>query len=121
MLVKSTAKATAPAMTENLEPDLISSSADRIPLPTPLQLTLDAPPKTGNLVLVRVKKVSSKYSSIEIANGEEVSLEPGKILVGVLGARRALIGFSGDVPEKLEPHMSLFVLNRGGVIGKCTG
>jgi len=119
--VKSTAKAITPVVTENLEPDLISSSANRVPLSTPLQLSLDASPQTGNLVLVRVKKLSSKYSSIEIANGEEVSLEPGKILVGVLGARRALMGFSGDVPEKLEPHMSLFVLNRGGVIGKCTG
>ncbi len=121
MQVKSSIKATASFEAEDLKPDLISSSVGRVPLTTPLELTSEAPPRHGNLVLVRVGKVSKKYSSVETTGGKETQLEAGKSLVGVLGTRRALMGFSGDVPDKLGPHEPLYVLNQGGVIGNCTG
>ena len=37
--------------------------------------------------------------------------------VGVLGARQALLGFMGHVPEKTEQGDVLSILNIGGVIG----
>jgi hypothetical protein len=105
---------------EGLHPDLVSSAAGQVPLAAPLEVATKAP-ECGDLVLVRVKNVSNKYSSVEITGGQEVSVKEDQYLVGVLGARRALIGYSGEVPKQLEPGMVLYLLNKGGVIGECTG
>jgi hypothetical protein len=43
------------------------------------------------------------------------------LLLGVLGRRRALKGFVGDVPPTLQNGDQLHLLNMGGVIGLCTG
>jgi dethiobiotin synthetase len=42
-------------------------------------------------------------------------------LIGVLGRRRALKGFVGEVPETIKAGDELHLLNMGGVIGSCTG
>jgi hypothetical protein len=42
-------------------------------------------------------------------------------LIGVLGRRRALKGFVGDVPATIKVGDKLHLLNMGGVIGFCTG
>ncbi|MDE2291400.1 MAG: hypothetical protein KGL53_04895, partial [Elusimicrobia bacterium] len=39
---------------------------------------------------------------------------------GVLGTRRALRGYVGEVPESVKPGDLLDILNLGGVIGRCT-
>src|SRR5690606_13505420 len=38
---------------------------------------------------------------------------------GVLGTRRALVGYSGSVPQEVRPGDHLHLLNLGGVIGLC--
>ena len=43
------------------------------------------------------------------------------MLLGVLGKRRALKGFVGDVPESIKAGDKLHLLNMGGVIGLCKG
>jgi hypothetical protein len=43
------------------------------------------------------------------------------VLLGVLGKRRALKGFVGDVPTSIKSGDRLHLLNMGGVIGECTG
>ena len=48
-------------------------------------------------------------------------MNPGDVVVGVLGRRRALKGFVGDVPEAIKAGDMLHLLNLGGVIGKCSG
>src|SRR5258706_16100092 len=48
-------------------------------------------------------------------------INPGDVLIGVLGRRRALKGFVGDVPGTISAGDQLHLLNMGGVIGKCTG
>jgi hypothetical protein len=42
------------------------------------------------------------------------------MIVGVLGERKALKGFKGEVPQKLEVGDVINVLNLGGILGKCT-
>jgi hypothetical protein len=42
-------------------------------------------------------------------------------LLGVLGKRRALKGFVGDVPDSVKTGDKLHLLNMGGVIGVCKG
>jgi hypothetical protein len=41
----------------------------------------------------------------------------GDVIVGALGRRRALRGFSGDVPATLKVGDVVEILNRGGVVG----
>jgi hypothetical protein len=43
----------------------------------------------------------------------------GDIVVGALGPRRALFGYSGHVPEALKPGDVIQMLNIGGVMGIC--
>ena len=43
------------------------------------------------------------------------------MLIGVLGKRRALKGFVGDVPDAVKVGDKLNLLNMGGVIGVCKG
>jgi hypothetical protein len=46
-------------------------------------------------------------------------LARGDVMVGALGHRQALFGYSGHVPEKVQAGDVLQVLNIGGVLGIC--
>jgi hypothetical protein len=43
----------------------------------------------------------------------------GDIVVGALGHRKALFGYSGHIPESLKPGDVIQMLNIGGVLGVC--
>jgi hypothetical protein len=43
----------------------------------------------------------------------------GDVMVGALGHRQALFGYSGHIPEKVQAGDVLQVLNIGGVLGIC--
>src|SRR5688572_20628733 len=58
---------------------------------------------------------------LELPTGRLAKITPGDLLLGVLGRRRALKGFVGDVPPSVTSGDRLHLLNMGGVIGKCTG
>ena len=49
-----------------------------------------------------------------------VTLHDGDVIVGVLGHRNALQGYSGVVPDAVALGQRLQLLNLGGVIGQCT-
>ncbi len=74
----------------------------------------------GQVVLVRVREVNQAYPNLETVEMKEVAVQPGDLLVGVLGNRKALRGFSGKTPGHLRPGSMLHLLNKGGVIGECT-
>lgn len=78
-------------------------------------------PRNGDAIVVRVLSESATYGNLELPNGRLARLTTGDVLVGVLGSRRALKGFVGDVPEKLAAGDSLSLLNMGGVMGICSG
>ena len=58
---------------------------------------------------------------LELPSGRPSQLVPGDVIVGVLGDRAALRGFSGRVPESVENGDTLHLLNKGGVIGLSKG
>jgi hypothetical protein len=58
---------------------------------------------------------------LELPTGRLAKINPGDLLLGVLGRRRALKGFVGDVPSSVTSGDELHLLNMGGVIGYCTG
>ncbi len=103
-----------------LLPNLISSAASKVALPDPLRIASVSEPEHGDIVLTRVQEVNSAYPNLETASASEVHLSEGDIILGTLGIRRALYGFSGKLPSRLDPGGELRLLNKGGVIGECT-
>lgn len=102
-------------------PDLIASAAGMASLPMPISAFACEKARHGDVVLARVHQVNSSYDMLETLDGQEVTLSGGELIIGVLGTRKALKGFAGKLPAQLEPGMMLHLLNKGGVIGECTG
>jgi dethiobiotin synthetase len=61
------------------------------------------------------------YGNLELPSGRLAKINRNDVLLGVLGKRRALKGFVGDVPESITAGDKLHLLNMGGVIGICKG
>jgi len=78
-------------------------------------------PRSGDVVVVRALTDSATYNMLELPTGRLAKINPGDVLIGVLGRRRALKGFVGDVPASIKAGDKLHLLNMGGVIGECTG
>ncbi|MBA3712959.1 MAG: hypothetical protein H0W76_10995 [Pyrinomonadaceae bacterium] len=78
-------------------------------------------PRAGDAVVVRALTDSATYNQLELPSGRLAKINPGDVIAGVLGSRRALKGFVGDVPETIAAGDELHLLNMGGVIGHCTG
>ncbi|MEP6947155.1 MAG: hypothetical protein ABJA02_14640 [Acidobacteriota bacterium] len=102
--------------------DKVGSAASRLSIPRQVRLsTVCSKPRTGDVVVVRSLGESATYGNLELCNGRLARITTGDVLVGVLGSRRALKGFVGDVPENIAEGDHLNLLNMGGVIGVCSG
>lgn len=77
--------------------------------------------RVGDVVAVRALSESVTYGNLELPSGRLAKINTGDTLLGVLGKRRALKGFVGDVPTDVAAGDRLHLLNMGGVIGKCSG
>ena len=80
-----------------------------------------ASPRAGDVVVVRALTDHATYNMLELPTGRLAKINPGDLLIGVLGRRRAWKGFVGDVPASVQIGDELHLLNMGGVIGCCTG
>ena len=78
-------------------------------------------PQAGDVVAVRALSESVTYGNLELPSGRLAKINRNDVLLGVLGKRRALKGFVGDVPESIKAGDKLHLLNMGGVIGICKG
>src|SRR5437667_1557898 len=78
-------------------------------------------PRAGDVVVARALTDSATYNMLELPTGRLAKVNPGDVVIGVLGRRRAVKGFVGDVPAKVSAGDQLHLLNMGGVIGYCTG
>ena len=78
-------------------------------------------PKAGDVIVVRALSESVTYGNLELPNGRLAKINRSDVLLGVLGKRRALKGFVGDVPDRIRTGDNLHLLNMGGVIGVCKG
>ena len=105
-----------------MEADKIGSATSPLGLNKTVAVVSSSPvPRAGDVVLVRALTDSATYNMLELPSGRLAKINPGDLLVGVLGRRRALKGFVGDVPETVAAGDHLHLLNMGGVIGFCTG
>lgn len=76
--------------------------------------------REGYVLAVRILEDKSAYNTVEDVAGRMVPLRSGDVLAGVLGSRRALRGYAGEVPATIEVGDEVHVLNLGGVLGRCT-
>ncbi|HYL98767.1 MAG TPA: hypothetical protein VEZ90_07410 [Blastocatellia bacterium] len=105
--------------------DKIASSTINLRLDHNLEITNDfssfAAPRAGDVVIARTLTDNATYNILELTTGRQAKLNPGDVIAGVLGYRRALKGFVGDVPNTLKAGDRLHLLNMGGLIGQCLG
>ncbi len=105
-----------------IEADKIGSATSPLALARTVLVTEgSAKPRAGDVVVVRALTDSATYNMLELPSGRLAKINPGDLLIGVLGRRRALKGFVGDVPATIMAGDKLHLLNMGGVIGFCTG
>ncbi|QOJ13572.1 MAG: hypothetical protein HRU75_02470 [Planctomycetia bacterium] len=100
--------------------DKIASATRNVPLRRDVRVGSDIVAQAGYLVAGTVRGEKSVYNQLEDLHGRMVTLHDGDVIVGVLGHRNALHGYSGHVPDAIRPGDVLQLLNLGGVIGRCT-
>src|SRR5207247_5673636 len=101
--------------------DKIASSTVNLDLSRELELTTHCEARAGNVVVVRTLTDNATYNTLELVTGRMAKINPGDVIAGVLGYRRALKGFVGDVPEAVNSKDRLHLLNLGGLVGRCVG
>ncbi len=104
---------------KNIVVDKVASVAQHNDLTSELRLSPDIPCEEGVLIAVRVLNNKSRYNQLELTSGRMATVTMGDVVVGALGHRNALRGYSGHLPSKLAKGDHVQLLNIGGVIGIC--
>ncbi|MET0293352.1 MAG: hypothetical protein ABW136_13420 [Steroidobacteraceae bacterium] len=100
--------------------DKIASITQALPLKHDLRIEEDnIPSEEGVVLVVEVLDNKSTYNTLELTSGRMAKVTRGDIVVGALGTRKALFGYSGHVPEAVKAGDVLQMLNIGGVLGVC--
>jgi hypothetical protein len=81
--------------------------------------TQDIPCEEGVVLVVEILESKSTYNTLELTSGRMAKVARGDVIVGALGHRQALFGYSGHIPERVQAGDVLQVLNIGGVLGVC--
>lgn len=99
--------------------DKIASVAQHSEVSGELRLSDDVPCEEGVLVAVRILNNKTRYNQLELTSGRMATVNQGDIVVGALGHRKALRGYSGHLPASLAVGDTVQLLNIGGVLGVC--
>jgi len=99
--------------------DKIASVALAADLGQEIRVSEEIPCEEGVLIAVEVQNNKSRYNTIELTSGRMAEVKKGDVVVGALGHRKALFGYSGHLPTALKPGDTVQLLNLGGVIGIC--
>ena len=99
--------------------DKIASVAQHNSLADDVRLSAEIPCEEGVLIAARVLNNKSRYNQLELTSGRMATVTAGDIVVGALGHRNALRGYSGRLPDKLAVGDNVQLLNIGGVMGLC--
>jgi hypothetical protein len=72
--------------------------------------TTDFPCEEGVVLVVEILDNKSTYNTLELTSGRMAKVSRGDVIVGALGHRQALFGYSGHIPEKVTAGDVLQVL-----------
>src|SRR5580692_9013941 len=84
-----------------------------------IRIAAEIPCAEGLVLVVEVLNNKANYNTLELTSGRMAKVVRGDIVVGALGHRKALFGYSGHVPAALKPGDIIQMLNIGGVLGIC--
>jgi len=84
-----------------------------------IRISSDIPCEEGVVLVVEILNSKANYNTLELTSGRMAKVSRGDIVVGALGHRKALFGYSGHVPTELKPGDVIQMLNIGGVLGIC--
>jgi hypothetical protein len=99
--------------------DKVASITQACGLGHELRISADIPCEEGVVLVVEVLTNKSTYNTLELTSGRMAKVAKGDIVVGALGHRKALFGYSGHVPDAVRPGDVIQMLNIGGVLGIC--
>ena len=99
--------------------DKIASVTQDLPLKRELRVSADIPCEEGVIIAAEILNNKATYNTLELTSGRMAQIKRGDIVVGALGHRNALFGYSGHLPTELTPGDELQILNIGGVMGVC--
>ncbi len=106
-------------MMRTLVVDKIASVTQACGLSHELRISTDIPCEEGVVLVVEILNNKSTYNTLELTSGRMAKLARGDIVVGALGHRKALFGYSGHLPESVQAGDVIQMLNIGGVLGIC--
>ena len=84
-----------------------------------LRISPEIPCEEGVVLVVEILNSKANYNTLELTSGRMAKVSRGDIVVGALGHRKALFGYSGHIPASLKPGDVVQMLNIGGVLGIC--
>jgi len=64
--------------------------------------TDDIPCEEGVVLVVEIISSKSNYNTLELASGRMAKVSRGDVIIGALGHRQALFGYSGHVPDSVR-------------------
>src|ERR1700742_156694 len=99
--------------------DKIASITQACGLSHELRIAPEIPCEEGLVLVVEILTNKANYNTLELTSGRMAKLARGDVVVGALGHRKALFGYSGHIPETLKPGDVIQMLNIGGVLGIC--
>ena len=100
--------------------DKVASVTQACGLSNEVRISTDhIPSEEGVVVVVEVLTNKSTYNTLELTSGRMAKVVKGDIVVGALGHRKALFGYSGHVPPSVQAGDIIQMLNIGGVLGIC--
>src|SRR5688572_32821629 len=94
--------------------DKIASITQALELGHELRVSTDnIPCEEGVVLVVEVLNNKSTYNTLELTSGRMAKVSRGDIVVGALGHRKALFGYSGRLPESVKVGDTIQMLNIG--------
>ena len=83
--------------------DKIASVAQDKALKRELRVSADIPCEEGVLIAVEILNNKATYNKLELTSGRMAQVKRGDVIIGALGHRKALFGYSGHLPKTLVP------------------
>ena len=99
--------------------DKVASITQACGLGHELRIADEIPSEEGVVIVAEILNNKSTYNTLELTSGRMAKVARGDVVVGALGPRKALFGYSGHVPDSLKPGDIIQMLNIGGVMGVC--
>src|SRR3977135_2614853 len=84
--------------------DKVASVTQACGLSHEVRIAADIPAEEGVVIVVEVLNNKSTYNTLELTSGRMAKVGKGDVVVGALGHRKALFGYSGHVPEPAQPR-----------------